>query len=87
MGKKKNIDPLVNDLPEGQQVQEVEQSNVDLEPTIQAVPSLVESANIRPGYVQIRNKEKGGIVIVNAKHVGTVYTAELWEPVTNEKKS
>jgi len=58
-----------------------------LQETVQPVASIVETANIRPGYVQLQHKENKGVIIVNAKHVGTVYSTEIWEPLTDEKKS
>jgi hypothetical protein len=79
--KKQTTDPIETPI-EATPIEET-----TLEATVQPVASIVETANIRPGYVQLQHKENKGVVIVNAKHVGTVYSTDIWEPLTDEKKS
>ena len=58
-----------------------------IEETPQAVESVVNSTQLKPGYVMIEHKAKSGTpIIVNATQFGTTYPESDWQLVAEKKR-
>lgn len=58
-----------------------------IEETPQAVQSVVNSTQLKPGYVMIEYKHKqGSPIIVNARQFGTTYPEADWQLVAEKKR-
>ena len=81
MAKKKTTDMTEGEILTNQT------EPIVIEETPQAVESVVNSTQLKPGYVMIEHRVKSGTpIIVNATQFGTTYPEADWQLVA-EKKS